>query len=171
MTIFIDSTSRVIVQGMTGSEGQKHTARMLAAGTKIVGGVNPRKAGTTVTFNVDPYGPGAEDRAAGEVEVPVFGSVAHAREETGANVSVIFVPPAYAKDAAIEAIDAGIETLVVITEGIPVQDSTAFVDYALERGVRLIGPNCPGIISPGQCNVGITPADITGTGRLGLVSK
>lgn len=92
MSIFIDSTSRVIVQGMTGSEGQKHTTRMLAAGTNIVGGVNPRKAGTIVTFNVDPYGPGAEDRAAGEVEVPVFGSVAHAREETGANVSVIFVP-------------------------------------------------------------------------------
>ena len=171
MSIFIDSTSRVIVQGMTGSEGQKHTTRMLAAGTNIVGGVNPRKAGTTVTFNVEPYGPGAEERVGGQIEVPVFGSVAHAREETGANVSVIFVPPAYAKDAAIEAIDAGIETLVVITEGIPVQDSTAFVDYALERGVRLIGPNCPGIISPGQCNVGITPADITGPGCLGLVSK
>ena len=171
MSIFIDSTSRVIVQGMTGSEGQKHTTRMLAAGTNIVGGVNPRKAGTSVTFHVEPYGPGAENRAAGDVEVPVFGSVAQAREETGANVSVVFVPPAYAKDAAIEAIDAGIETLVVITEGIPVQDSTAFVDYALERGVRLIGPNCPGIISPGQCNVGITPADITGPGRLGLVSK
>ena len=171
MTIFIDSTSRVIVQGMTGSEGQKHTTRMLAAGTKIVGGVNPRKAGTTVTFDVEPYGPGAEQRAGGQIDVPVFGSVADAREETGANVSVIFVPPAFAKDAAIEAIDAGIETLVVITEGIPVQDSTAFVDYALERGVRLIGPNCPGIISPGQCNVGITPADITGPGRLGLVSK
>ena len=171
MSIFIDSTSRVIVQGMTGSEGQKHTTRMLAAGTNIVGGVNPRKAGTSVTFHVEPYGPGAENRAAGDVEVPVFGSVAQAREETGANVSVVFVPPAYAKDAAIEAIDAGIETLVVITEGIPVQDSTAFVDYALERGVRLIGPNCPGIISPGQSNVGITPADITGPGRLGLVSK
>ena len=171
MSIFIDSTSRVIVQGMTGSEGQKHTTRMLAAGTNIVGGVNPRKAGTSVTFHVEPYGPGAENRAAGDFEVPVFGSVAQAREETGANVSVVFVPPAFAKAAAIEAIDAGIETLVVITEGIPVQDSTEFVDYALERGVRLIGPNCPGIISPGQCNVGITPADITGPGRLGLVSK
>ena len=171
MSIFIDSTSRVIVQGMTGSEGQKHTTRMLAAGTNIVGGVNPRKAGTSVTFHVEPYGPGAENRASGDVEVPVFGSVAQAREETGANVSVVFVPPAFAKDAAIEAIDAGIETLVVITEGIPVQDSTEFVDYALERGVRLIGPNCPGIISPGQSNVGITPADITGPGRLGLVSK
>ena len=171
MSIFIDSTSRVIVQGMTGSEGQKHTTRMLAAGTNIVGGVNPRKAGTSVTFHVEPYGPDAENRAAGDVAIPVFGSVAQAREETGANVSVVFVPPAFAKAAAIEAIDAGIETLVVITEGIPVQDSTEFVDYALERGVRLIGPNCPGIISPGQSNVGITPADITGPGRLGLVSK
>lgn len=171
MSIFINASSRVIVQGMTGSEGRKHTARMLSAGTHIVGGVNPRKAGTTVTFEVEPYGSGAANVVAGSVDVPVYGSVAEAREATGANVSVLFVPPAFAKDAAIEAVDAGIETLVVITEGIPVADSVAFVTYARERGVRLIGPNCPGIITPGECNVGITPADITGSGRIGLVSK
>ena len=171
MTIFVNSDTRVIVQGMTGAEGRKHTQRMLSAGTAIVGGTNPRKAGTTVTFDVQGYGPGADKVTDGQVEVPVFGTVAEAREATGANASVIFVPPAFAKGAALEAIEAGIETIVLITEGIPVQDSTIVVERALEAGVRLIGPNCPGIISPGQANLGITPADITGPGRLGLVSK
>lgn len=171
MSIFLHADSRVIVQGMTGAEGMKHTARMLNAGTLIVGGVNPRKAGTTVTFDVQGYGPAAERVANGAVEVPVFGSVAQAREATGANVSVVFVPPAFTRSAVDEAIDAGMETIVVITEGVPVQDSTAFVARAGAAGVRLIGPNCPGIISPGQSNVGITPADITGSGRIGLVSK
>ena len=171
MTIFVNSDTRVIVQGMTGAEGRKHTQRMLSAGTAIVGGTNPRKAGTTVTFDVQGYGPGADKVTDGQVEIPVFGTVAEAREATGANASVIFVPPAFAKGAALEAIEAGIETIVLITEGIPVQDSTIVVERALEAGVRLIGPNCPGIISPGQSNVGITPADITGPGRLGLVSK
>ena len=171
MTIFVNSDTRVIVQGMTGAEGRKHTQRMLSAGTAIVGGTNPRKAGTTVTFDVQGYGPGADKVTDGQVEVPVFGTVAEAREATGANASVIFVPPAFAKGAALEAIDAGIETIVLITEGIPVQDSTIVVERALAAGVRLIGPNCPGIISPGQVNLGITPADITGPGRLGLVSK
>ena len=171
MTIFVNSDTRVIVQGMTGAEGRKHTQRMLSAGTTIVGGTNPRKAGTTVTFDVQGYGPGADKVTDGQVEVPVFGTVAEAREVTGANASVIFVPPAFAKGAALEAIEAGIETIVLITEGIPVQDSTIVVERALEAGVRLIGPNCPGIISPGQPNLGITPADITGPGRLGLVSK
>ncbi len=171
MSIFLNSDSRVIVQGMTGAEGRKHTQRMLSAGTKIVGGTNPRKAGTTVAFDVVGYGPAADSVENGVVEVPVFGTVAEAMEATGANTSVIFVPPAFAKDAALEAIDAGIETVVVITEGIPVKDSTIFVNRALEKGTRLIGPNCPGIISPGQSNVGITPADITGPGRIGLVSK
>ena len=171
MTIFVNSDTRVIVQGMTGAEGRKHTQRMLSAGTTIVGGTNPRKAGTTVTFDVQGYGPGADKVTDGQVEVPVFGTVAEAREATGANASVIFVPPAFAKGAALEAIEAGIETIVLITEGIPVQDSTIVVERALAAGVRLIGPNCPGIISPGQTNLGITPADITGPGRLGLVSK
>ena len=171
MTIFVNSDTRVIVQGMTGAEGRKHTQRMLSAGTAIVGGTNPRKAGTTVTFDVQGYGPGADKVTDGQVEVPVFGTVAEAREATGANASVIFVPPAFAKGAALEAIEAGIETIVLITEGIPVQDSTIVVERALAAGVRLIGPNCPGIISPAQAPLGITPADITGPGRLGLVSK
>ncbi len=163
MAIFLTEASRVVVQGMTGSEGMKHTTRMLAAGTQVVGGVNPRKAGTTVTF------PGADGGA--EVTVPVFGTVAEAMERTGADVSVIFVPPAHAKGAVLEAIDAGMPLTVIITEGIPVADTAEFFAAAQAAGVRLIGPNCPGIISPGKSNVGITPADITGPGRIGLVSK
>ena len=171
MAIFLDKNSKVIVQGMTGSEGQKHTRRMLGAGTNIVGGTNPRKAGTTVEFDVEPIGYGAEGREAGVVSVPVFGTVAEAREATGANVSVIFVPPAFTKGAVVEAVDAGMELIVIITEGVPVADSSEFRAYAESKGSRLIGPNCPGIISPGQSNVGITPPDITGPGRIGLVSK
>ena len=171
MSIFLDANSRVIVQGMTGAEGQKHTRRMLGAGTQIVGGVNPRKAGTSVDFDVTPIGPGAEERAAGTVSVPVFGTVSEAMEATGANVSVVFVPPAHTKGAVVEAVDAGMPLVVIITEGVPVADTAEFFTYAQEKGVRLIGPNCPGIISPGQSNVGITPADITGAGRIGLVSK
>ena len=161
MAIFLTESSRVIVQGMTGSEGQKHTARMLAAGTAIVGGVNPRKAGTTVEFAL----------AEGERSIPVFGTVADAVAATGADVSVVFVPPAFAKAAVIEAIDASVPLVVIITEGIPVADTAVFFNYAQASGVRLIGPNCPGLISPGKSNVGITPADITGPGRIGLVSK
>ncbi|MCC2320370.1 succinate--CoA ligase subunit alpha [Cellulomonas xiejunii] len=157
MAIFLTEDSKVIVQGMTGSEGQKHTNRMLASGTDVVGGVNPRKAGTTVTF--------------GDVDVPVFGSVAEAIDKTGADVSVIFVPPAHTKGAVIEAVDAGIPLVVIITEGVPVADTAEFFSYAQEKGVRLIGPNCPGLISPGKSNVGIIPADITGPGKVGLVSK
>ena len=157
MAIFIDATSRVIVQGMTGSEGIKHTTRMLASGTQIVGGVHPRKAGTSVAF--------------GEVEVPVFGSVAEAVSATGADVSVIFVPPAHTKGAVVEAIEARVPLVVIITEGVPVADSAEFFTLAQAAGVRLIGPNCPGIISPGKSNVGIIPADITGPGKVGLVSK
>ncbi|MDK8300010.1 MAG: succinate--CoA ligase subunit alpha, partial [Actinomycetaceae bacterium UMB1218B] len=171
MSIFLNSDSRVIVQGMTGAEGRKHTQRMLSAGTTIVAGTNPRKAGTSVDFDVVGYGPAADRVENGTVSVPVYATVAEAKEATNANTSVIFVPPAFAKGAALEAIDAGIETIVVITEGIPVADSTVFVSHALKKGVRLIGPNCPGIISPNQSNVGITPADITGPGRIGLVSK
>lgn len=171
MAIFLTEASRVIVQGMTGSEGQKHTRRMLSAGTNVVGGVNPRKAGTTVDFEVTPVGAGSGSVAAGTVSVPVFGSVAEAKAATGADVSVVFVPPAHTKAAVIEAVDAGMDLVVIITEGIPVADTAEFFAYAEARGVRLIGPNCPGIISPGRSNVGITPPDITGPGPIGLVSK
>lgn len=161
MAIFLTEESKVIVQGMTGSEGQKHTTRMLASGTTVVGGVNPRKAGTSVTF---PHGDGT-------VDVPVFGSVADAVAQTGADVSVIFVPPAFTKAAVVEAVDAGVPLVVIITEGVPVADTAEFFAYAQDKGVRLVGPNCPGLISPGKSNVGIIPADITGPGRIGLVSK
>ena len=171
MSIFLTETDRVIVQGMTGSEGRKHTTRMLSAGTKVVAGVNPRKAGTTVDFDVAPIGLGAGEVQAGTVEVPVYGTVAEAKEATGAEVSVVFVPPAFAKGAVVEAVDAGVRLLVVITEGIPVADATWMRAYAAEHGVQIIGPNCPGIISPARSNVGITPPDITGPGPLGLVSK
>jgi succinyl-CoA synthetase alpha subunit len=159
MAIFLDEKSKVIVQGMTGSEGMKHTRRMLASGTDIVGGVNPRKAGSTV--DVDGTG------------VPVFGSVADAMAKTGADVSVLFVPPAFTKGAMVEAIDAGIGLCVVITEGVPVHDSTTAWAYNVGKGqqTRIIGPNCPGLISPGKSNAGIIPANITGPGRIGLVSK
>lgn len=171
MSIFLTETDRVIVQGITGSEGRKHTTRMLSAGTKVVAGVNPRKAGTTVAFDVAPIGPGAGEVQAGTVEVPVYGTVAEARQATGAEVSVVFVPPAFAKGAVVEAVDAGVRLLVVITEGIPVADATWMRAYAADHGVQIIGPNCPGIISPARSNVGITPPDITGPGPLGLVSK
>src|SRR6476619_5114591 len=158
MAIFLTEKSRVIVQGMTGSEGTKHTRRMLASGTTIVGGVNARKAGTTVDFD----GTG----------LPVFGRVAEAMEKTGADVSVLFVPPAFTKDAMVEAIDAQIGLAVVITEGVPVHDSAWFFQYAQNSGkTRLIGPNCPGLISPGKSNAGIIPADIAKAGKIGLVSK
>ena len=171
MSIFLTETDRVIVQGMTGSEGRKHTTRMLSAGTKVVAGVNPRKAGTAVAFDVTPIGPGAGEVQAGTVEVPVYGTVAEARQVTGAEVSAVFVPPAFAKGAVVEAVDAGARLVVVITEGIPVADATWMRAYAAEHGVQIIGPNCPGIISPACSNVGITPPDITGPGPLGLVSK
>ena len=159
MSIFLNKDSKVIVQGITGGEGTKHTALMLKAGTQVVGGVNARKAGTTVTH--------------GDVELPVFGSVREAIDTTGADVSIVFVPPAFAKDAVMEAIDAEIPLVVVITEGIPVQDSAEFWAHAKALGgkTRIIGPNCPGIITPGESLVGITPATITGKGPIGLVSK
>ncbi|OLE23781.1 MAG: succinate--CoA ligase subunit alpha [Catenulispora sp. 13_1_20CM_3_70_7] len=159
MAIFLTENSKVIVQGMTGSEGMKHTKRMLASGTKIVGGVNPKKAGTSVEVD--------------GTEVPVFGTVADAMEKTGADVSVVFVPPAFTKGAALEAIDAGIELCVIITEGVPVHDTAEVWAYNSEKGnqTRIIGPNCPGLISPGSSNAGIIPANITKAGKIGLVSK
>ena len=163
MAIFLTEASKVIVQGMTGSEGQKHTTRMLASGTAVVGGVNPRKAGQSVQF------PAFDGQ---NTAVPVFGTVADAVKETGANVSVIFVPPKFTKDAVLEAIDAGMPLVVVITEGVPVHDTAVFRAHADAVGsTRIIGPNCPGIASPGQSNAGIIPADISGAGRIGLVSK
>jgi len=159
MSIFLDENSKIIVQGLTGSEGTKHAGRMLASGSQIVGGVNPRKAGTTV-----------------EIEghtLPIFGSVTDAMNATGATVSVIFVPPAFAKSAVIEAIDAAIPLAIVITEGIPIHDSAEFWAYAVSKGniTQIIGPNCPGIISPGKSNAGIIPSTITEAGPIGLVSK
>jgi succinyl-CoA synthetase alpha subunit len=158
MSIFLTKDSRVIVQGITGGEGSKHTALMLKAGTQVVGGVNARKAGTTVEH--------------GDITLPVFGTVSEAMSETRADVSVVFVPPAFAKDAVMEAIDAAMPLIVVITEGIPVQDTAEFWAYAASKGTsRIIGPNCPGIITPGEALAGITPATITGAGPIGLVSK
>lgn len=171
MSIFLSHSDRVLVQGMTGSEGQKHTRRMLSAGTKVVGGVNPRKAGTSVDFEVSPIGPGSGEVKAGTVSVPVYGTVAEGKAATGAEVSVVFVPPAFTKSAVIEAVDAGMRLVVVITEGVPVADATAFRAYAAAHGTQIIGPNCPGIISPAKSNVGITPPDITDAGPAGLVSK
>ncbi|HKR47987.1 MAG TPA: succinate--CoA ligase subunit alpha [Pseudonocardiaceae bacterium] len=163
MAIFLTKDSKIIVQGMTGSEGRKHTQRMLDAGSQVLGGVTPGKAGQVADFQ------GAS--------LPVFGSVADAMATTGADVSVVFVPPRFAKAAVIEAIDAGIGLVVVITEGIPVHDTVAFCAHAGATGLtasvrtRIVGPNCPGVISPGLANAGIIPADITGTGKIGLVSK
>ena len=157
MSIFLSENSKVVVQGMTGSEGRKHTQRMLASGTAVVGGVNPSKAGQSAEFD------GAT--------VPVFGSVGEAMKETGADVTVVFVPPKFAKSAVIEAVDAQIGLAVVITEGIPVHDSTSFWAHAQGASTRIIGPNCPGLISPGRSNAGIIPANITKQGKIGLVSK
>jgi succinyl-CoA synthetase alpha subunit len=154
VAIWLDSNSRIVVQGMTGSEGTKHTRRMVASGAQVVAGVTPGKAGADVDG------------------IPVFNNVHDAMRETGANVSVVFVPPKFAKAAVEEAIDAAIALCVVITEGIPVMDSAEFFQLSVNSGkTRLIGPNCPGLISPGQSNAGIIPADITGRGPIGLVSK
>jgi succinyl-CoA synthetase alpha subunit len=157
VSIFLTESSRIIVQGMTGSEGMKHTTRMLASGSTVVGGVNARKAGSTVEIE--------------GTRLPVFGTVAEAMAETGADVTVGFVPPAFTKDSVIEAIDAGIPLAVVITEGVPVHDTATFWAHAQSGRTRIVGPNCPGVISPGKSNAGIIPADITKAGRIGLVSK
>ena len=159
MAIFLTENSKILVQGITGSEGTKHTIRMLGSHGDIVAGVTPGKGGQTVT---------AEGR-----EIPVFNSCSEAVAATGADVSVVFVPPRFAKAAVLEAIDAEIPLVVVITEGIPIQDSAEFWATAKAKGgkTQIIGPNCPGIITPGVSNAGIIPADITKAGRVGLVSK
>ena len=154
MSIYLNADSKILVQGMTGAEGTKHTRRMIASGTNIVAGVTPGKGGQEVDG------------------IPVFNNVGEAMAATGANVSVVFVPPKFAKAAVIEAVDAGIPLCVVITEGIPVHDTAVFFQYAVNKATtRIIGPNCPGIISPGQSNAGIIPGDIAKPGRIGLVSK
>jgi succinyl-CoA synthetase alpha subunit len=159
MAIFLTGESRIMIQGITGSEGRRHGRRMLAAGTNVVGGTNPRKAGQTVDL--------------GGAEVPVFGTVAETMAATGADVSVVFVPPAGTKAAVTEAVDAGLPLGIVITEGVPVHDTAWFWAYASAKGnsTRIVGPNCPGVASPGKSNAGIIPADITTEGRIGLVSK
>jgi succinyl-CoA synthetase alpha subunit len=158
MAIFLTENSKILVQGITGSEGTKHTIRMLGSHANIVAGVTPGKGGQTVT---------AEGR-----DIPVFNSCQEAVAATGADVSVVFVPPKFAKAAVIEAIDAAIPLVVVITEGIPVHDTAEFFAYAEKSGTtRLVGPNCPGLITPGQSNAGIIPGTITKSGRIGLVSK
>jgi succinyl-CoA synthetase alpha subunit len=154
MAIFLDENSKILVQGMTGSEGTKHTRRMVASGTNVVAGVTPGKGGQEVDG------------------IPVFNSVQEAVAATGANVSVVFVPPKFTKGAVIEAVDAQVPLCVVITEGVPVHDTASFFQYAQNAGTtRVIGPNCPGLISPGKSNAGIIPGDITQSGRIGLVSK
>lgn len=154
MAIWLDTNSKILVQGMTGSEGTKHSRRMVASGAQVVAGVTPGKAGQDVDG------------------IPIFDDVQSAMLATGANVSVVFVPPKFAKAAVLEAVDAKIPLAVVITEGIPVHDAAQFFQYSQNSGAtRLIGPNCPGIISPGQSNAGIIPSDITKAGRIGLVSK
>ena len=158
MAIFVNENTKVIVQGMTGSEGTKHTKRMLKSGAKIVGGVTPGKGGQVIDMD--------------GTSLPVFNTVQEAMHSTGANASVVFVPPKFAKAAVIDAIDAQIPLIVVITEGIPVHDVAAFYAYSLKSGkTQILGPNCPGIISPGKTNLGIIPSDITNAGKIGLVSK
>ena len=154
MAIFITENSKVLVQGITGGEGTKHTRRMVESGTNIVAGVTPGKGGQEVDG------------------IPVFNSVGDAVAATGADVSVVFVPPRFTKGAVIEAVDAGVPLIVVITEGVPVADTAELFQYAQNAGTtRVIGPNCPGLISPGKSNAGIIPGDITKAGRIGLVSK
>jgi succinyl-CoA synthetase alpha subunit len=163
MAIFLNENSKIIVQGMTGAEGTRHTRRMLRAGSEVVGGVTPGKGGQSVDFS---------DVKSG-LFLPVYDTVGEAMAATGADVTVVFVPPRFARAAVLEAIDAGIGLAVVITEGIPVHDTATFWAHACATGnkTRIVGPNCPGVISPGRSNAGIIPADITGAGGIGLVSK
>ena len=153
MSILVDKNTRLLVQGITGKEGTFHMLQMREYGTNVVAGVTPGKGGTT------------------HEGVPVFNTVADAAEATGANVSVIYVPPAFAADAIMEAANAGLPLVVCITEGIPVADMVKANEYLASRKTRLIGPNCPGIISPGKCKVGIMPGHIHKEGRIGVVSR
>jgi len=153
LSILIDKDTRVVVQGITGKEGSFHTGQMIAYGTKVVAGVTPGKGGTE------------------HEGVPIFDTVTEAVKQTGANASVIYVPPPFAADAIMEAADAGVTLAVCITEGIPALDMVRAFDYLRDRSTRLLGPNCPGIISPGKCKIGIMPAHIHAEGRIGVVSR
>ena len=153
MAVLVDKNTRLIVQGITGKEGTFHTLQMRDYGTNVVGGVTPGKGGTT------------------HEGIPVFNTVADAVRETGANASVIYVPPAFAADAIMESADAGIPLVVAITEGIPVADMVKVKEFLRDKNTRMIGPNCPGIISPGKCKIGIMPGHIHKEGRIGVVSR
>lgn len=153
MSVLVNKDSKVIVQGFTGSEGSFHAQQMIEYGTNVVGGVTPGKGGST------------------HLDKPVFNSVEEAVSKTGANTSIIFVPPAFAADAIMEAADAGIKVIIAITEGIPVADMMKAKPYIKERGAVLIGPNCPGVITPGEAKVGIMPGFVFKQGRIGIVSK
>jgi succinyl-CoA synthetase alpha subunit len=154
VSIFIDNATKLIVQGITGRDGSFHTKQMIEYGTKVVGGVTPGKGGQTF-----------------EGSVPIFNTVHEAVKATGANTSVIYVPPVYAADAMMEAADAGIQFIVAITEGVPVLDMTRVYPFVKEKGARLLGPNCPGLITPGQSKVGIIPGRICTPGNIGVVSR
>src|SRR6185369_5449002 len=153
LSVLVDKSTRLIVQGITGKEGTFHTKQMVEYGTNVVGGVTPGKGGTT------------------HEGIPVFNAVADAVRDAGANASVIYVPPSFAADAIMEAADAGIPVVVCITEGIPTLDMVKVKEYLRDRPTRLIGPNCPGIISPGKCKIGIMPGHIHREGNIGVVSR
>ena len=153
MSILVNKNSKVLVQGFTGSEGSFHASQMIEYGTQVVGGVTPGKGGSS------------------HLDRPVFNTVEDAVKATGANVSIIFVPPAFAADAIMEAADAGVQLIVTITEGIPVKDMVYAKQYITERGIRMIGPNCPGIITPGEAKIGIMPGFIHNPGKIGILSR